>query len=220
MMIAVPASAQTFGSAVTDNSVGPFGRDALFDPFVFGAVAQTFVTPAGSPVLQSFTFYLGDFIGGADLRVQASIFAFNTNRLVGPALYTSTVRNGSTDESGFTPFLFSGVNLLLTPATTYAFLLRPTAATPDGSSNLVATSQTNTFTLGSLFTSTATSDAALAANGAFTQSTANTFGADAALTATFGPATTTVPEPSTVLLVATGLGVVGMLARRKAKNAA
>src|SRR3982751_1977382 len=95
-MSAPPVAAQTFGSANPDNTVGPFGLDATTTGTV-GTVAQSFVTPVGSPVLQSFTFYLGDFFNGADLRVQASVFQLAVDRVVNSALFTSTVRAGSSN---------------------------------------------------------------------------------------------------------------------------
>jgi hypothetical protein len=214
MMLAMPASAQSFGSSTTDNAVG-FGRDP---GVAFGAVAQTFTTPVSSPVLQSFTFFLGDYLGGADLRFRADVFAFSGDRIVGPSLYASSVRHGSDNQSGYSPYLFADVNVLLTGGSTYVLLLRPTDLSPDGSSNFVATSQSNSFTLGSLFYASATSDAALALAGAFTQSTDADYGVDAAVIATFGPVVTTVPEPSTVALLASGLAVIGMLARRRTRR--
>src|SRR5438270_811984 len=158
---AAPAAAQTFGSDTPTNGAGPFGRDATFGD-VIGAAAETFVTPAGSPFLQSFSFYTQDFIGGGDLRLQANVFLFAMDHIVGPALYTSTERSGSANETGgYDPLTFSGVNLLLTPGTMYALVLRVAASSPDGSTNSVGTTIADTFTLGRFFLSTGSSDAQL-----------------------------------------------------------
>jgi hypothetical protein len=208
-----PAPAQTFGSATPDNAAGPIGHDVG----AIGAIAESFVAPAGSPLLQSFSFFTNDFIDGGTLRLQANVFLFAIDHVVGPALYSSTERFGSTNETGsFDQLTFSGVNLLLAPSTMYAFVLRVAADSPDGSTNFVGTTNGDTFTFGQLFISTGSSDAELAAPGAFAASNGDTFGSDAALRATFGPATVTAtPEPATLLLMASGMGGLLGLARRR-----
>jgi hypothetical protein len=208
---ATPIAAQTFGSSVPTNAVAPVGRDALLTD-VTGTVAQTFTAPDGSALLQSFTLYLSDFFGGSNLLVQASVFEFAADRIVGSALFTSAVSSGSSNIFGYDPLAVSGVDLLLTPGTVYALLLRPTSSSPDGSTNFVGSTLDETFGLGQLYTSTATTDAALGTAGAFVASDANTFGADAAIQMTFVTAT---PEPASLILVATGfVCFVGIVRRR------
>lgn len=213
-LVAAPAAAQTFGSTVTNNGAGPFGRDAT-DPNLIGAFAQTFVAPVGSPLLRSFTFVLGDFIGGTDFKVQANVFVFSSNRIVGPALLSGNdTYVGSTNSASFDARTSPMLNLLLTPGTTYALVLRTAGTSVEGATNFLGTSVTESFSLGSLFTSTRSAIADLSTAGAFMAST----DADASVSMTFAPANvSTVPEPSSVALIAVGFAGVLLFARRRAR---
>jgi hypothetical protein len=211
-----PAAAQvTIGPGAPDplapNSVGPLGIDALFETIAptYKAVAQTFVTPAGAPVLQSFRFWLSDFFGGADLRLRGSVYAFDTDHLVGPALYASALVPGSA-ALDFEPVDFNVGALALSPGATYALVLSALDGSPDGATNLVGATNGDDYAPGAFYVATAPDPAALFAAGAFSPAP---FAPDAAFEATFAAA---VPEPATVVLVAGGLvAIVGVARRRR-----
>jgi hypothetical protein len=223
--VASPAVAQTtIGSATNDYNAGPFGRDSK-NPPVFGAFAETFVTPLGTPVLTGFSFWLQNYDGGANLQLVGSVFAWGGSATTGVTLFTGTA-SGSSNSEAFEERMFAVPNLLLSPGTTYAFLLRVGDGSPDASTNFFGTQGTDTYASGSLYYSFQSTASALGQTGAFVQSNANavldnnSWGADAAFTARFIAApTTAVPEPGSVVLVAAGLAGVLMIARRRRVNA-
>ncbi len=198
-----------------ESSLGKFSGGGAFSTF-----AQTFVTPAAAPSLQSFTIFLGDDFGqGADLSFRAHVFEFNltTFRLVGAPLYSSTLRTGSTNISALDAYLFNiAGGVTLNSGSTYALVVSALGTVPgtfaalvDGATNAIGTSSSNAYAGGSAYRSTATGSLADLA-------LANAFQAadhpDLAFSATFQ---STVPEPSTVLLVGAGLGLVMLLRRRR-----
>ena len=203
------------------STIGELGKVSDVDG-ILGDIAQTFTAPANFPLLQSFNFFLTSGYGDISdlLRLQINVFAFsaNTRNIVGPSLFAATA-NGSTDATGdanspATLRSFTAVDLMLAPGTTYAFLFRPTTTSPDGATNFVFTTVTDTYTGGQLFYSVGSTTTALGATGAFTASNSNTYGADAKFEATFGRATV-VPEPSSIALVAAGLAGMFVVTRRR-----
>ncbi len=216
---AAPAAAQTvIGRTADADYAGPIGRDDLATTPTTRVVAQTFVTPDGAPVLQEFRFLLADFIGGDALRLRGSVYAFQGDRLAGPALFASALVPGSTAaELGEVAF-GGALGLALTPGSTYAFVLSSLDGTPDGATNFFGATAADSYAGGALLASTASSAGALFAAGAFSAVAGSP---DAAFRATFtaGPANV-VPEPTTVVLVAGGAVVLAGVARRRTRGCA
>ena len=188
--------------------------------FPASAVAQTFTLPATMNYLQSFTFNLSNFFNGNQLFLQAAVYQFDVDRLLGPALFASSLFAGSGNINGSDAFTFGGgasaLNLLLAPNVTYALVLSAIPgynATPDGSTNQVNLGAQD-YTGGSLFFAVSTNPADLSAPGGFFSLDGST---DAAFEATFSA--TSTPEPATLVFVATGFaGVGGIAARRRRKS--
>ena len=216
-LLASPLSAQSISAPNNsfESSLGKFSGGGAYSTY-----AQTFVTPAAAPSLQSFTIFLGDDFGqGADLFFRAHVFEFNvtTFRLVGAPLYSSTLRTGSTNLSAFDAYIFNiAGGLTLNAATTYALVVSALGTVPsaftalaDGATNAIGTSTANAYAGGSAYRSAAT--------GTLTDlGLANAFQSadhpDLAFSATFQAV---VPEPSTVLLTGVGLGVLVLVRRRR-----
>jgi hypothetical protein len=219
-MAVAPASAQTIGSGTPTSGIDPFGFDTFY-PSTFGTVGQTFIAQSATPLLTSFRFYLTESFGGADLKFVGSVYEFSADHIVGPVLYTSTVRSGSSNTLGYDSdqSFFSGLSVLLTGGHTYAFLLQTASSSPDGSSNIVGTTTANTITTGSLIASAGYTESDLQQSGAFGALPAGTYGADAALIATFSANVSTVPEPNSIVLLAAGLAGVVVITRRRRRHA-
>jgi hypothetical protein len=205
-------SAQTTIGASLTGGTGPFTRD----PAGFQTFGQSFVAPTLSR-LNSFSLSFSNFFNGGALRFDAYLFAFDaTNRrLTGNALWSSLNIAGSSNDFDFDTRTFTlGVNL--TPSSTFMFLMTTSnqgSSVPLDASNLIGTNDTNEYALGGFWiASNGANFSALSSNGAF--SSVNGI-SDAAFAASFGA----VPEPTTVVLTALGLCLLGGLsARRRART--
>ena len=213
LLAAAPAAAgaqTTIGQLAPADYAGPIGRDDLSVDPTTRVIAQTFVAPVGSPFLQSFTFLLADYVNGADLRLRGAVYAFDGDRLSGPALYESDLLPGST-AFDLEPMTFGGtLNLALAPATTYALVLSSIEGTPDFALNFFGATAADTYAGGELLASTETTTPALFVPGAFAPIPGSP---DAAFQATF--TASAVPEPATVVLVGGGLLALAGVARRR-----
>lgn len=208
-LAARPARAQSVVGTQPDPGggyVAPFTTNATG---YTSRYAQVFTRPGeGFDQLQTFTVYLGDFNAdgsGAGLQWRASVYRVEGLLHAGvygfrEQLYQSDVRSGSANYSGFDPFVFTP-NVTLTPGfLQFALVLEATGGAA-GATNVIATG------VGSGFLATITGN---------TISGRDYTGKTAYFSATFGPApAAVVPEPATVLLVASGLAGVAALARRR-----
>ncbi len=223
------AQTTTIGVSGLTTFDGSFGKYS--DGGTFATFAQTFVAPAAAPYLQRFSIFLSDDFGqGTDLKFTAHVFEFDiiNYRLVSTPLFSSIVQNGSSNVGAnplkpFDTYSFSNasnaLNLGLAANKTYAIVLTAlgtTAATfanlPDGASNSIEATGAgvNQYLGGRAVRSTATGTlSGLSVNGAFEDAIAG----DLAFTADFTG--TVVPEPSTIVLVCSGLALLIMFRKRQ-----
>lgn len=214
-LIAAPLAAQvTITTGAPAQYVGPLGKDSELGP-IPTVFAQTFRVPAGTNSLQSFSFYMTNFFGGSGLLLDASVYQFQTDRLTGAALYNGQFTG--TNSSAAVLMKFGSValplNVSLLPATTYALLFSAAnrfSLTPDGSSVLLGATLNDAYANGSLFASFATTTSSLFLTNAFQAAAAP----DAAFSATF-VSTAVVPEPGSVVLIGTGLLLLGVVNFRR-----
>lgn len=206
---ALPASAQfaRIGSPIDPGGswVGPVG------PAVSGgtpAFAQTFMRPAaGFNWLQSFTFYLGDNsfdFSGPNLFFRGAVYEVSGG-VLGNQLFLSSVQAGSPNNSGFDTYFFSTTNLFLDPGVnTFALVLQSVSNVGDAL-NVIAAGATD-YTDGEFYV----------VNGDNSLSPAIDGTSDAAFDATLSASA--VPEPATFVLFASGLLLVGGVARTRSRR--
>jgi hypothetical protein len=189
----------TLVSAVQNSVVGSWG---VSDTTTYG---QTVI--ANNIDLIFFTFELGpQYSGSGAILYQAYVYAWNGSEATGPALYTSPLES-YTAGAGYTAVTFNP-DISVTVGNAYVLFLstaglqsgRPASAISWGANNTPA------YTQGSFFFQ----NSAGAVN--FTTSPWNTFGPtwDLAFSADFE-----TPEPSTMVLLGMGLGVLGVGAFRR-----
>lgn len=202
---ALPLTAQV-GSPLDPGGsyVGPFGPTAAGGTPAF---AQTFTRSAGLNYLQSFSFFLGDNnsdASGSQLQFEAAVFEMNGSSL-GNQLFVSQAQSGSANYSGFDTYSFATPNLFLDPSVgTFALVLR-SISSMNGALNVIGAGATD-IAGGAFWVVNADNSLSAAIDGT------SDAAFDAMLTASQVSA---VPEPSSLVLLVTGLSAMLVLAVRK-----
>jgi hypothetical protein len=229
VLLAAPVSAQTTIETTSfwDGlmQVQPFGKPNT------ATYGQTFVVPSSDPVLNSFSFFLRDLGGGPDLRFQGYVAAFDptigVTRVVGANLFESAIRSGPTTIGSFTRYNFDVGDLALTPGATYVAFLSASGhfgviplSNATASWGQIQTDAIDPYGPGHFVFNNSGDDLSLLS----TTSWLSFDGGDLAFELQFaggaepsGP--TVVPEPSTVLLVGTGMAILLLgIARRRRRD--
>jgi hypothetical protein len=213
-----PTAAQTTIGAGGGSFVQSWGKDAgTPNTQTYG---QTITTPTDN-ILTSFSFWLGrtstNFPDPANpsLSFMAYVYEWSDgmSHAVGPALYTSGVyTHDATPATPFTKYTFNTGGLPLTFGSVYAFFL--------STSGLAGT--------GHIMWEAATGDNYAGGHFIFINNGENTgawtsdpwgsgFASDLHFEANF-VGSTTVPEPSTWVMLVTGLLALGLVALRRRRN--
>jgi len=213
LVVATPAAAQTTIGAGGGDLVQSWGKD---NTQTYG---QTITTPTDN-VLTSFSFWLGRTStnypdpSNPSLSFMAYVYAWNGSMATGSALFTSgVVTHNATPSTPFTKYTFLTGGLSLVPGDMYALFL--------STSGLAGT--------GRIMWEAATSNEYAGGNFVFMNNGENTgdwttmawssgFASDLHFEATFASASATVPEPSTWVMMITGLVALGLVTLRRRRD--
>ena len=229
VLLAAPLSAQTTIETTSfwDGlmQVQPFGKPNT------ATYGQTFVAPSSDNVLESFSFFLRDLGGGPDLQFQGYVAAFDptigVSRIIGANLFTSAVRAGPTTAT-FTRYDFDVGGLALTPGSTYVAFLSTAGhfgAIPLDTGMVswgqIQTAAIDPYPAGHFVFSNNGNDFALLSTLPWTSFDGGDLAFELRFTGGPEPSPGVVPEPSTVLLMGTGMGILllGVVRRRRRNQA-
>lgn len=216
MGVAAMSVASATGSIDTTSSwngitnSGPFGEP---DTATFG---QSISTDAAGGSLQSFTFYLGPL----NLDFRAYVFEWDGSKIVGSALFTGGVTNIGDAFSGYKPVTVATGDVALGANQQYVLLLSSSGLqVGNNSTDNWASLKTNVYAGGEfVFHNSGNDFAALSSAAGWDCGDGCGFngnGADLVFKAEIAPAAAPVPEPSAYVLMVSGLGLLGFLARRR-----
>jgi hypothetical protein len=211
-----PAPALTTGTAAgwngSESFAEEFGENS--SGLAYATYGQTFVVPAGMPLLERFSFWLADspFFDPQAVTFKFRVFEWNTASQCaqGAAIYASAAANTSGLAHGeFREFRFESIGAVLDASRTYVATWSASEfldGTP--SAALVGARSTNAYTTGSMVAIRNGSDTSQWTNQAWDVSPGSW---DTA----FEVEVSSVPEPSAAWLVLAGVALV--FRRRRSK---
>ncbi|MGV3709216.1 MAG: PEP-CTERM sorting domain-containing protein [Gemmatimonas sp.] len=213
-LLPAQASAQVINLAQNEQNISPFGSP------VTATYGQTFTTAGGFNTLNTFSFWLSsiDSYNGEGLLFRAYVMQWDAvnGHATGPVLYSSALYAGTAFASQ--RYDFNTGNLLLTGGAQYVAFLSASgyfaSMPPDGASVSMEGTLAGTYTGGQFvfhdngddFSKLTTEEWALSGNA---ESFQTRFYAE------FSGDVAVVPEPSTYLLMFSGLSAVLLVARKR-----
>lgn len=217
LVAASPTAAQTTIGAGGGSFVQSWGKDAgTPNTQTYG---QAITAPTDN-ILTSFSFWLGKTStnfpdpSNPSLSFMAYVYGWSegTSMATGSALYTSGVyTHNATPDSPFTEYTFSTGGLTLTAGNMYALFLSTSGLTGDGHIQWEAATSDEYAGGHFIFQNNGESTSAWT-----TSAWGSGFASDLHFEATF--ASTTVPEPSTWVMLITGLLALGVVALRRRRG--
>ncbi len=216
---ATPAVGQTTIGAGGGSFIQSWGKDAgTPNTQTYG---QT-ITALTSRILTTFSFWLGRTStnfptpSNPSLSFRAYVYEWNAgaSMATGSALYTSgVVTHNASPATPFTEYAFLTGGLSLSPGNTYALFLSTSGLAGDGHIQWEA-APTDEYSGGGFIFLNNGEDAS-----AFTTDTwSSGFTSDLHFSATFEGVSSTVPEPSTWVMMITGLLALGGVALRRRRE--
>ena len=218
LLAAKLSSAQTINLPSNDATTGPFGKSAT------ATYGQTFIAPVGFNFLQNFSFWLSNdpanqAVNSSSLKFRAYVMQWDASagNAVGSALYTSSIQSGPSASSQ--RYDFASANTLLNGNFQYVAFLSASglfgSITVAEAKAGVEASLSGTYTGGQfVFTDNGDSFGKLTTDpwdfaGGLPEYQAH-------FTANFSRAAiTAVPEPSSLILLVSGLSALLVMVARK-----